>query len=50
VLHEDKHAEEHEVTCVAGKTFPPCNDCGTGVGFRMKFAARHVATHEHFKA
>ena len=50
VVHEDGHAAPHEVTCVAGKVFPPCGDCEGGVRFRLKYGAIHVATHEHFRA
>jgi len=27
VIHDPEHTEEHEVTCVYGKTFPPCSGC-----------------------
>lgn len=30
VLHDTHHRSEHEVTCVYGKKFPPCNHCGCG--------------------
>jgi hypothetical protein len=48
VLHEG-HAEAHEVTCVAGKKFPPCDECGDAVRFVLVRHARHVARHDHFK-
>ncbi len=50
VLHEGKHAEPHEVTCVAGKTFPPCDECGEAVQFVLVRHARHIARQEHFRA
>src|SRR6266478_6465708 len=28
VVHDPNHAAEHEVTCIIGKPFPPCNRCG----------------------
>jgi hypothetical protein len=28
VTHDVNHRDVHEVTCVRGKTFPPCNHCG----------------------
>jgi hypothetical protein len=34
VLHDGTHEEKHEVTCVAGKTFPPCHGCGADVDSR----------------
>jgi len=27
VTHDPAHRQPHEITCVAGKTFPPCRDC-----------------------
>ena len=39
---------DHEVTCVAGKPFPPCNDCSENVRFTLVRAARSVVTHDLF--
>jgi hypothetical protein len=50
VVHEGPHAKTHEVTCVAGKRFPPCSECGDAVQFVLVRHARHVARQEHFKA
>ena len=49
VVHDSYHAAEHEVTCVHGKRFPPCNHCGHRVRFVLVRAARHVETQENFK-
>jgi hypothetical protein len=49
VLHDDDHAENHDVTCISGKVFPLCGECETGVRFRLKHHAQHIAKHEHFK-
>lgn len=49
VVHDTHHAQEHEVTCVYGKRFPPCNNCGHGVRFVLVRAAHHIDTHEYFK-
>jgi hypothetical protein len=49
VVHDEEHEEEHEVTCVAGKAFPPCNDCEGKVRFRLVRAAHHVTKHRNFK-
>ena len=49
VLHGAKHAEEHEVTCVYGNKFPPCNHCGKDVRFVLVIAVRHVELDKHFK-
>ncbi len=48
VVHDRKHAEEHEVTCVAGRAFPPCNECGGAVRFLLVRHARHVNRSEYF--
>jgi hypothetical protein len=47
VRHDPMHVQEHEVTCVAGKRFPPCRDCGHP-RFTLARAAKHVDEHEHF--
>lgn len=49
VIHDVKHKDEHEVTCVYGKTFPPCNHCGHHVRFQAKYLATHLTNHEFFK-
>jgi hypothetical protein len=48
VIHDPVHRQSHEVTCVNGKKFPPCNHCGEHVRFKLKYAAHHVDTHESF--
>jgi hypothetical protein len=50
VLHHGKHAETHEVTCVAGKTFPPCGECGQLVQFILVQHAKLVDRHDHFRS
>jgi len=49
VVHDPNHYQEHEVTCVAGKPFPPCNHCGHHVRFVLERAARHISNHDNFK-
>ena len=49
VTHDPAHAQEHEVTCVKGKIFPPCRGC-KHPRFVLVKAAHHIETHEHFKA
>ena len=49
VRHDLHHSQEHEVTCVFGKPFLPCNHCGHNVRFELVRAAIHVDSHEHFK-
>lgn len=49
VIHDPEHRQRHEVTCVFGKIFPPCAGCGSGVRFRLKAKAIHIADHESFK-
>jgi hypothetical protein len=48
VSHDPEHAQEHEVTCLFGKRFPPCRGCDQP-RFVLVRAARHVETQEHFK-
>ena len=49
VKHDDKHVlEPHEVTCVKGKKFPPCNGCGEYPRFTLIKAAHHIDTSQHF--
>jgi len=49
VVHDVVHHDVHEVTCVYGKTFPPCNHCGHHVRFKAKYLAIHIDSHDHFK-
>ena len=49
VVHDNAHTEEHEVTCISGKPFPPCNHCGHKVRFVLVRRAIHISSHEHFK-
>jgi hypothetical protein len=49
VAHEGKHAAAHEVTCIAGITFPPCDECGDAVRFTLVKHAKHIVRHEHFR-
>jgi hypothetical protein len=49
VVHDPYHAAEHEVTCVYGKRFPPCNHCGHKVRFVLVRAAQHIDSHDSFK-
>jgi hypothetical protein len=48
VIHDPRHAQEHEVTCVHGKRFPPCRGC-IHPRFVLVKAARHIELSEHFK-
>jgi hypothetical protein len=48
--HHADHANAHDVTCVAGKPFPPCGECGEDVRFLLVRAAPHVGRHEQFKS
>ncbi len=49
VIHDQNHTREHEVTCVYGKKFPPCNHCGHHVRFVLERAAIHIDAHDHFR-
>jgi hypothetical protein len=48
VVHDPNHAKEHEVTCVYGGTFPPCNGCGDHPRFTLIRGAHHISTHPNF--
>jgi hypothetical protein len=48
VIHQDNHAQRHEVTCVKGKRFPPCRTCRKDVEFRLVRAAIHIESHSSF--
>ncbi len=49
VVHDQEHDVSHEVTCVLGEPFPPCNGCGHGVRFTLVRAASHIKNHRLFK-
>lgn len=48
VTHDPEHTEPHEVTCIYGKTFPPCHDCAHP-RFKLVRAATHIERHKHFR-
>jgi hypothetical protein len=50
VVHDGEHADAHEVTCVAGKAFPPCMKCGERVRFLLVRHAKHISRHEQFRS
>jgi len=49
VTHDNVHHDVHEVTCVYGEPFPPCNHCGHHPRFQLVRSATHVRNHDHFK-
>ena len=49
VTHDRNHAQEHEVTCVKGRRFPPCNHCGNHPRFVAKYLAHHIDNHVNFR-
>ena len=48
VTHDPGHTQPHDVTCVYGKSFPPCRDCKSPE-FVLKIKAQHISSNEHFK-
>lgn len=48
VTHDSQHAKSHEVTCVNGKRFPPCNGCGPHPRFKLVHPAQHIDQNDHF--
>ncbi len=49
VIHDRRHTQEHEVTVIKGKRFPPCNHCGNHPRFELVRAAFHINNSEWFK-
>jgi hypothetical protein len=49
VTHDTRHSHSHEVTCVKGEPFPPCNHCGASPRFVLVRQASHIRNHDHFK-
>jgi formamidopyrimidine-DNA glycosylase len=49
VTHDGEHREAHEVTCVYGKKFPPCNHCGNHPRFKLVYGAKHIEQDDDFK-
>ncbi|MFC4232142.1 YjzC family protein [Parasediminibacterium paludis] len=49
VVHDNVHTEPHEVTCIKGNRFPPCNHCGKHPQFTLVRAAWHINNHPSFK-
>ena len=49
VVHDSHHTKEHEATCVYGKRFPPCNDCGEHPRFILQRLAQHIDSNDNFK-
>jgi len=49
VVHDPMHNQSHEVTCVYGKKFPPCNHCGNHPRFELIRGAQHIEHNEFFK-
>jgi hypothetical protein len=47
VTHDPNHDRPHEVTCIFGKKFPPCNGC-EHPRFKLVRAAKHIEAHEYF--
>ena len=48
VIHCEQHKphdRKHQVTCIEGKRFPPCRDCGTDVQYQLFRGAIHIADH-----
>ncbi|HTW83950.1 MAG TPA: hypothetical protein VMD91_07785 [Candidatus Sulfotelmatobacter sp.] len=48
VTHDPAHTQEHDVTVIYDKKFPPCNKCGNRPRFKAVRLARHIDSHENF--
>jgi hypothetical protein len=49
VTHDKGHTQQHEVTAIEGRHFPPCRGCMKGVRFALVHPAQHIEHHEHFR-
>jgi len=54
VIHDkidgDDHAQQHQVTAIAGTIFPRCKGCREWVRFRLCRAAVHVEADPHLES
>jgi len=54
VIHDqidgDDHAQQHQVTAIAGSVFPRCKGCREWVRFRLYRAAANVEADPHFES
>jgi hypothetical protein len=48
VTHDSDHAVPHDVTCIFGKTFPPCVHCGEAPRFTLVRYAKDVESEDNF--
>ena len=48
VIHDPEHAQQHEVTCIYGRKFPPCRGCHHP-RFVLVRAAIHIDSSDYFK-
>lgn len=48
VTRDPADTEQHEVTCIYRKHFPPCGGCAHP-RFKLVRSAQHVEKNEHFK-
>jgi hypothetical protein len=42
VVHDKNHKGHHEITMVAGKTFPPCSGCSSGPQYTLARKTEHL--------
>jgi hypothetical protein len=49
VIHDPRHVEDHEVSCVSGKTFPLCRDCPHPTFELVKSSPILIEDCKHFK-
>ena len=47
-VHTGHPKPDHEVTCIRGKKFPACRDCGVKAAFILVRKAKLVKHHELF--
>jgi hypothetical protein len=49
VVHDARHRTSHEVVLLAEDLFPPCEECGSGVRFKLLRGATYIFDDEDFK-
>jgi len=47
-VHTGHPKDDHDVTCLRGRKFPACRECGSSVEFVLVRKAKHVKYHELF--
>ena len=49
VSHDHQHTEDHEITVVSGRKFPPCRSCGEHPRYKAVRLAMHMERNEYLR-